>query len=96
MTHREALKLRTILSALLSLRKDHRFQVAIQERFAGMEQDSWEIHLFLSKKRLSGMVDLALLAHVIEQMSDDYLACESEYDISTTGERDMVPSIKIW
>lgn len=96
MTHREALKLRTILSALLTLRKDHRYQVAIQERFCSIESDSWEVHLFLSRTRLSGLVDLALLAHVIEQISDNYLACESEYDISTSDERDMVPSIKIW
>lgn len=96
MTHREALKLRTILSALLTLCKGHRFQVAIKERFCGTSDDSWEIHLFLNRQRLSGLVDLALLAYTIEQVSDNYLACESEYDISTTDERDMVPSFKIW
>lgn len=96
MTHREALKMRTVLSALFTFRKDYRYQVAIQERFPGNHPDAWEVHLFLKKKSLSGMIDLALLAHSIEQMSDDFLACESNYDISTTGERDMVPSIKIW
>lgn len=96
MTHREALKLRTILSALFTVRKVRRYQVAIQERFGDIGNDSWEVHLYLSKKRLSGMVDLILLAHSIELLSDNYLAVESEYDISTTDERNMVPSIKIW
>lgn len=96
MTQKQALKMRAAIHALFSFSKDDRYEVAIQKRFTGTDHDDWEVHLFIRSKRLSGLMDCALLSNAIEQISSDLLATDSEYDISTSGEPDRVPSFKIW
>lgn len=96
MTHKQALKMRAAIHALFSFSSDGRYEVAIQKRFTGTDQDDWEVHLFIREQKRSGLMDCALLSHAIEQISTDLLAVESEYDMSTSGEPVRVPSFKIW
>lgn len=96
MTHKQALKMRAAIHALFSFSSDGRYEVAIQKRFTGTDHDDWEVHLFIRDKHLSGFLDCALLSNAIEQLSSGLLATDSEYDISTSGEPERVPSFKIW
>lgn len=88
--------MRAAIHALFSFSSDGRYEVAIRKRFTGTDHDDWEVHLFIRSKKLSCLMDCALLSNAIEQISSDLLATDSEYDISTSGEPDRVPSFKIW
>lgn len=96
MTRKEALKMRIALKALLSFSYDGRYEVAIRKRFEISDNDEWEVHLFLREKGLSGFLNCALLSNAIEQISSTFLSTDSIYDKSTSGEKDLVPSIVIW
>ena len=88
--------MRTAIAAILSFSKDGRYEVAIQQRLTFMERDEWEVHIFVREEKLSGLLNCALLAHSIEQLSIDLLSCESKYNISTKEEPNDRPSFKIW
>lgn len=96
MTHEQALKMRSAIHTLLSFSYDGRYEVAIRKRSECLDNDEWEVHIFVSDKRLSGFINCALLSNVIEQISCSFLATDSEYDTSTSGESNIVPSFKIW
>lgn len=96
MTQKQALKMRAAIHALFSFSKDSRYEVAIEKRFTGTDRDDWEVHLFIRERSLSGLLDCALLCNAVEHISTSFLATESQYDISTSGETDWVPSFKIW
>lgn len=96
MTQKEALKLRTILDALFSFEKDHRYGVAIQNRFGSNSSQDYEVHVFIREDGFSGHLTLALLAHAIELVSTDFLAVESHYDYGTIKGEHIVESWKIW
>lgn len=96
MSQKEALKLRTILDALFSFSKDDRYGVAIKNPSEVDPTDSYEVHVFLRDNRKSGFLTLALLAHAIELVSFDFLACESVYDLGTIKGEHFVQSWRIW
>lgn len=96
MTQKEALKLRTILDALFTFEKDGRYGVAIKGRFEFDPTDSYEVHVFVRDDKKSGHLTLALLAHAIELVSYDFLACESQYDLGTIKGEHIVQSWRIW
>lgn len=96
MTHKQALKMRAAIAAILSFSNDKRYQVAIQPRCPELDKDSWEVHIFVKEEGLSGLLDCGLLAHSIELITTDFLAVDSEYDISTIGKPHFRPSFKIW
>lgn len=96
MTQNEALKLRTVLNALFSFEKDGRYGVAIQSRYESDPSHGYEVHVFVRDEKKSGHLTLALLAHAIELVSYDFLACESHYDLGTIKGENIVPSWKIW
>lgn len=101
MTREEALKMRNAIHTLFSFSFDGRYDVAIKKR-SECSDEEWEVHLFVREKRLSVsfncalLINCALLSNSIERISRSFLASESEYDLSTSGEPYIVPSFKIW
>lgn len=98
MTHKQALKMRLALDAIINLTDPDRYCVAIAERIPATQfkDADYEIHLYLRDPIKSGLLDLALLAHSIEEMGTRFLAVESTYDAGTTKGTDIRNSIKIW
>mgnify|MGYP003502396889 CR=1 FL=1 len=98
MTQKKALLLRDVINALFSLTDPDRYCVAIAERFpATPNKDAdYELHLYLRNPKQSGLIDLGILARVIEEMGSDYLSCESTYDAGTKKGEDIRNSVKIW
>ena len=96
MTHKQALKMRAAIAAILSFSQDNRYQVAIQKRNQWSDKDDWEVHIFVREEKLSGLFECGLLAHAIEQLGTEFLSIDSEYDISTSGEPNLRQSFKIW
>lgn len=98
MTHKEALKMRLALDAIINLTDSDRYCVAITERYPMYKETEtqYEIHLYLRNPEKSGLIDLALLAHAIEEMGTHFLSVESRYDAGTLKDKDIRNSIKIW
>lgn len=98
MKHEEALKMRIAINALISITDPNRYCVAIAERKTAFEErePDYEVHLFISDKNKSGLIDLTLLAHAIEVMGSHFLAVESTYDAGTKKGEDIRQSVKIW
>ena len=96
MTHKQALKLRAAISAIISLCRDNRYEVAIQQRWPFQEDGEWEVHIFVREDDKSGLMGCALLANAIETISADLLATHSQYNMATSGEPNYKPSFKIW
>lgn len=96
MTHEQALKMRSAIQTLFSLSSDERYEVSIKNRYEGSDTDECEVHIFIREANLSGLINCALLSKAIEEISCSFLATDSEYDISTSGESNIVPSFKIW
>lgn len=98
MNHKQALKMRLALNAIINLTDPDRYCVAITERCpVYMETETqYEIHLYLRDPRKSGIMDLMLLAHAIEEMGTGFLATDSTYDAGTIKDTDIRNSIKIW
>lgn len=88
--------MRAAIAAILSFSNDKRFQVAIKPKCPELDKDSWEVHIFVKEKGLSGLLECGLLAHAIEEITIEFLAVDSEYDISTIGKPQLRPSFKIW
>lgn len=98
MTHKEALKMRLALDAIINLTDPNRYCVAMTERFPTYKEteSEYEIHLYLRDPQKSGITYLALLAHAIEEMGTHFLSVESRYDAGTLKVSDIRNSIKIW
>lgn len=96
MTQKQALKLRTAIKAILSFSEDGRYEVAIQERGSGHKDGAWEVHIFVRDDHKSGLLNCALLANAIEQISTDCLATESEYNMGIREVENIRQSFKIW
>lgn len=88
--------MRTAIHALMTLTEDRRYTVAIRKRDTPTDYEDWEVHVYLKEKGKSGYAFLATFMTGLEGMLTNMLCCESEYDVSTTGERDWRPSIKMW
>lgn len=98
MTQKEALTMRVAINALFSLTDPQRYCVAIAKRFAPTidEGGDYELHLYLRDPKKSGYLDLALLAHAIEEMGTHFMAIDSTYDAGTEKGKDIRQSVKIW
>lgn len=98
MTQQQALKMRAAIKALFSLTDPDRYCVAIVERFltSKYEDADYELHLYVRDPRKSGMIDLTLLAHAIEEMGTHFMAVDSTYDAGTIKGEDIRQSVKIW
>lgn len=98
MTHQEALKMRGAINGLFRLTDPNRYCVAIADRFPERDfiEDKFELHLYLRHPEKSGLIELAMLARVIEDMGTHFLTCESTYDAGTNKGEDIRHSVKIW
>lgn len=96
MTKLQALKMRTAIAALMTLANDDRYMVAIRKREMFTPKEDWEVHVFIREKGKAGYASLATFMTGLEGMLTHMLCVESEYDVSTSGETDMRPSIKMW
>ena len=90
--------MRLAVNALIRLTDKDRYCVAIAERFTGTDytEPDYELHLYLRYPEKSGLIELAMLARVIEDMGTHFLSCESTYDAGTTKGEDIRHSFKIW
>lgn len=98
MTKKQAIKMRLAIDVLINLTDPERYCVAMAERLPATElkDADYEIHLYLRDPIKSGIMDLVLLAHAIEEMGTGFLATDSTYDAGTTKGTDIRNSIKIW
>lgn len=98
MTKKQALEMRTAIDALIRLTDKTRYCVAIAERLPGTDYhgEDYELHLYLRQPEKSGLIELAMLARVIEDMGTHFLTCESTYDAGTEKGEDVRHSVKIW
>lgn len=98
MTRKQALKMRDAIDALINLTDPQRYCVAIEERLSanGTTPADYEIHLFVKVPPKSGLINLTLLAHAIEEMGTHFLAVDSTYDAGTKKGEDIRQSVKIW
>lgn len=98
MTHQDALEMRKAINILIRLTQPDRYCVAIEDRYPAIEDaaDKYELHLYLGHPEKSGLIELAMLARVIEDMGTHFLSCESTYDAGTTKGEDIRHSVKIW
>ena len=86
------------INVLIRLTQPDRYCVAIAERFTGTDyrEPDYELHLYLGHPEKSGLIELAMLARVIEDMGTHFLSCESTYDAGTTKGEDIRHSVKLW
>ena len=98
MNKKEALEMRTAIAALIRLTDKDRYDVAISVRIPNNIEflQDYEVHLYLKNSEKSGLIELAMLARVIEDMGTHFLACESTYDAGTIKGEDIRNSVKIW
>ena len=98
MTHREALEMRKAINILIRLTQPDRYCVAIEDRFPELDDaaDKYQLHLYLKSPEKAGLIELAMLARVIEDMGTHFLTCESTYDGEIINGEDIRNSVKIW
>ena len=98
MTKKQALEMRMAIKCLMRLTDKDRYEVAIAVRIPNeldILQD-YGLHLYLKTPEKSGLIELAMLARVIEDMGTHFLTCESTYDAGTIKGEDIRHSVKIW
>lgn len=90
--------MRMAINVLIELTDPDRYAAAIAQRLpATKDKDAdYEVHLYLRHPEKSGLIELAMLARVIEDMGTHFLSCESTYDAGTTKGEDIRHSVKIW
>lgn len=90
--------MRMAINVLIELTDPDRYAAAIAQRLpATKDKDAdYEVHLYVRERALSGLINLTLLAHAIEQMGIHFLAVDSTYDAGTTKGEDIIQSVKIW
>ena len=98
MTKKEALEMRTAISTLIRLTDKDRYDVAIAVRVPNEIEflQDYELHLYLRNPEKAGLIELAMLVRVIEDMGTHFLTCESTYDAGTKKGEDIRHSFKIW
>lgn len=98
MNKKEALEMRTAIAALIRLTDKDRYDVAIAVRIPNEREflQDYELHLYLRNPEKSGLIELGMLARVIEDMGTHFLTCESTYDAGTKKGEDIRNSVKIW
>lgn len=90
--------MRGAINGIYRLTNPDRYCVAIADRFPESDdiRDKFELHLYLRHPEKSGLIELAMLARVIEDMGTHFLTCESTYDAGTEKGEDVRNSVKIW
>lgn len=90
--------MRDAIDAIIKLTDPERYCVAIQQRNTELYGDNsdYELHLYVRDQNKSGYLDLALLAHAIEEMSTHFMAVDTTYDAGTEKGKDIRQSVKIW
>ena len=98
MNKKQALQMRMAINVLISLTDPDRYCVAIAKRNLVIQdtEADYEVHLYLRDPKKSGYLDLALLAHAIEEMGTHFMAVDSTYDAGTKKGEDIRQSVKIW
>lgn len=86
------------IDVLIRLTDPDRYCVAIAIREPNKLEylQDYELHLYLRDPKKSGYLDLALLAHAIEEMGTHFMSIDSTYDAGTEKDEDIRQSIKIW
>lgn len=92
MTKELAIRLRTIIAALLETERKRDWTCAVVHNPYSPENDNWELHLFSPTDNASSFCDLTHLAHFIESMYIKVLFIASEYDCGTTEPK----KVKSW
>lgn len=92
MTKELAIRLRTIIAALLETEHKREWTCAVNHNKHSDAKDDWELHLFSRVNGASDYCDLTLLAHFIESMGIGVLFIASEYDMGTT----IPKNVKSW
>lgn len=90
--------MRGVINGLFRLTDPDRYCVAIADRFpeSDYNKDKFALHLYLRHPQKRGLIELAMLARVIEDMSTHFLTCESTYDAGTEKGEDIRHSVMIW
>lgn len=98
MTHREAYLVKEAINLLISVTDKDRYCVAVAERLVSTKENDgdYELHLYLRDPEKAGLIELAMLARVIEDMGTHFMTVESTYDAGTETGEDIRHSIKIW
>lgn len=98
MNKKEALEMRTAIATLIRLTDKDRYDVAIAVRVPNENEflQDYELHLYLRNPEKAGLIELGMLARVIEDMGTHFLTCESTYDAGTIKGEDIRNSVKIW
>ena len=98
MNKKEVLEMRTAIAALIRLTDKDRYCVAIAVRLPNEREflQDYELHLYLKNPEKAGLIELAMLARVIEDMGTHFHTCESTYDAGTIKGEDIRNSVKIW
>lgn len=98
MNKKEALEMRTAIATIIRLTDKTSYEVAIAVREPNELEflQDYELHLYLRNPEKSGLIELAMLARVIEDMGTHFLTCESTYDAGTVKGEDIRHSVKIW
>lgn len=98
MNKKQALEMRTAIATLIRLTQKDRYEVAIAVRIPNELESlqDYELHLYLRHPKKAGLIELAMLARVIEDMGTHFLTCESTYDAGTIKGEDIRNSVKIW
>lgn len=98
MTKKEALEMRTAIATLIRLTDKDRYEVAIVLRAPNKLEylQDYALHLYLKSPEKSGLIELGMLARVIEDMGTHFLAVESTYDAGTKKGEDIRHSVAIW
>ena len=86
------------INSLIRLTQPDRYCVVIEDRFPELDNaaDKYQLHLFLRNPEKAGLIELAMLARVIEDMGTHFLTCESTYDAGIKKGEDIRNSVKIW
>ena len=98
MNKKEALEMRTAIATLIRLTDKDRYDVAIAVRIPNELEflQDYELHLYLRHPEKTGLIELGMLARVINDMGTHFLTCESTYDAGTKKGEDIRNSVKIW
>ena len=98
MTKKEALQMRMAINVIIRLTDNERYEVAIALRAPNKLEylEDYELHLYLKSPEKSGLIELAMLAKVIEDMGNHFVTCESTYDAGTKKGEDIRHSVAIW
>lgn len=98
MNIKQASKMRVAIDSLFNLTDPDRYCVAIAERMPATDTNEadYELHMYLRKPELSGLIPLTLLANAIESLGTSYMVVDSTYCAGTTKGTDRRNSIKIW